>query len=99
MGLEGVVKLTDRITRIATLHSPISHALRNAALVFAGHLPPLTSALARNIAELEKTSEMETGTKIGRGMQASDRVLFHPQHSENSAKEKCELSSAKKLEV
>jgi 2-polyprenyl-6-methoxyphenol hydroxylase-like FAD-dependent oxidoreductase len=51
---EGVVTLTDRLTRIATLRSPLSRALRNAALVFAGHVPPLTGALARNIAELDR---------------------------------------------
>lgn len=50
---EGVVTLTDRLTRIATLRSPLGRALRNAALVFAGYVPPLTGALARNIAELD----------------------------------------------
>jgi 2-polyprenyl-6-methoxyphenol hydroxylase-like FAD-dependent oxidoreductase len=49
----GVVTLTDRMTRIATLRSPVSRALRNAALLFAGHVPRLTSALARSIAELD----------------------------------------------
>jgi hypothetical protein len=49
---EGVVTLTDRLTRIATLRSTVSRALRNAALAFAGYVPLVTSALARNIAEL-----------------------------------------------
>ncbi|MGI9071815.1 MAG: FAD-dependent monooxygenase [Bryobacteraceae bacterium] len=48
-----VVTLTDRLTRIATLRSPVSRALRNAVLVFAGYVAPLTGALARNIAELD----------------------------------------------
>ncbi len=52
-GNQGVVTLADRLTRIATLRSPASRALRNAALVFAGYVPPLTGALARNIAELD----------------------------------------------
>jgi 2-polyprenyl-6-methoxyphenol hydroxylase-like FAD-dependent oxidoreductase len=48
-----VVALTDRMTRIATLGSPAVRSLRNAALRAAGHLPFLTHALARKLAELD----------------------------------------------
>ncbi len=50
---EGVVTLTDRMTRVATLHSATARSLRNAAIVLAGHLPFLTGSLARTIAELD----------------------------------------------
>jgi 2-polyprenyl-6-methoxyphenol hydroxylase-like FAD-dependent oxidoreductase len=50
---KSVVTLTDRLTRIATMRSPAGRTLRNAALVFAGYVAPLTGALARNIAELD----------------------------------------------
>jgi 2-polyprenyl-6-methoxyphenol hydroxylase-like FAD-dependent oxidoreductase len=50
---EDVVALTDRMTRMATLGSPAARRLRNAAVGAAGHLPFLTHALARKIAELE----------------------------------------------
>jgi 2-polyprenyl-6-methoxyphenol hydroxylase-like FAD-dependent oxidoreductase len=53
---EGVVTLTDRMTRMATLRSPAGRALRNAAIGFAGHIPSLGRALARNIAELKKSA-------------------------------------------
>jgi 2-polyprenyl-6-methoxyphenol hydroxylase-like FAD-dependent oxidoreductase len=49
---EGVVTLTDRLTRMATLRSPAGRVLRNAAIGFAGHIPSLGRVLARNIAEL-----------------------------------------------
>jgi 2-polyprenyl-6-methoxyphenol hydroxylase-like FAD-dependent oxidoreductase len=48
-----VVALTDRMTRIATLGSPATRSLRNAAIRAAGHLPFLTHALARKLAELD----------------------------------------------
>ncbi len=50
---EHIVTLTDRATKMATLHSPAGQALRNVALGFAGHIEPFKRALARNIAELE----------------------------------------------
>jgi 2-polyprenyl-6-methoxyphenol hydroxylase-like FAD-dependent oxidoreductase len=53
---EGVVTLTDRMTRMATLRSPAGRALRNAAIGFAGHIPSLGRTLARNIAELKKSA-------------------------------------------
>jgi 2-polyprenyl-6-methoxyphenol hydroxylase-like FAD-dependent oxidoreductase len=47
-----VVALTDRITRVATMKSPTGKALRNLAVMFAGHLPPVRAAVARTLAEL-----------------------------------------------
>ena len=47
-----VVAMTDRITRLATMKSHAGQALRNMAIAFAGHLPPVRAALARNLAEL-----------------------------------------------
>ncbi len=47
-----VVALTDRITRVATMKSPIGQSLRNAAVAFMGHLPPIRAAIARNLAEI-----------------------------------------------
>ncbi len=47
-----VVAMTDRITRMATMKSHAGQALRNMAIAFAGHLPPVRAALARNLAEL-----------------------------------------------
>jgi hypothetical protein len=38
---------------MATLGSPAARTLRNAAITVAGHLPFLTHALARKIAELD----------------------------------------------
>jgi len=48
-----VVTMTDRMTRMATLHGGAGQALRNLALRFVGHLPPVRSAVARRLAELE----------------------------------------------
>jgi 2-polyprenyl-6-methoxyphenol hydroxylase-like FAD-dependent oxidoreductase len=53
---EDVVALTDRMTRMATLRSPAGRALRNVAIGFAGHIPAIGRALARNIAELNNRS-------------------------------------------
>ncbi|MDB5651587.1 MAG: monooxygenase FAD-binding protein [Hyphomicrobiales bacterium] len=47
-----VVALTDRLTRMGTARSPVVQKLRNAAISFAGTLPMVRAALARNIAEL-----------------------------------------------
>ena len=52
---EDVVAFTDRMTRMATLGSAPARAVRNAAIGVASHLPFLTHALARRIAELEPT--------------------------------------------
>jgi 2-polyprenyl-6-methoxyphenol hydroxylase-like FAD-dependent oxidoreductase len=48
-----VVALTDRMTRVATIKSTTGQALRNMAVAFAGHLPPVRAALARTLAELD----------------------------------------------
>jgi len=48
-----VVTMTDRMTRLATMTSPTGQTLRNIAVAFAGHLPPVRSALARTLAELD----------------------------------------------
>lgn len=48
-----VVALTDRMTRMATMKSSFGQSLRNAALAFVGHLPPVKAALARDLAELD----------------------------------------------
>jgi 2-polyprenyl-6-methoxyphenol hydroxylase-like FAD-dependent oxidoreductase len=48
-----VVAFTDRMTRAATLGSPAARMIRNSAITVGGHLPFLTRALARKIAELE----------------------------------------------
>jgi 2-polyprenyl-6-methoxyphenol hydroxylase-like FAD-dependent oxidoreductase len=48
-----VVALTDRMTRLATVKSATGQTLRNLAVAFAGHLPPVRAALARTLAELD----------------------------------------------
>jgi 2-polyprenyl-6-methoxyphenol hydroxylase-like FAD-dependent oxidoreductase len=48
-----VVATTDRMTRMATLKSGLGRSLRNVAFAFAGHLPPVRTALANTLAELE----------------------------------------------
>ncbi len=47
-----VIALTDRMTRLATMKSRTGQTLRNAAVAFAGHLPPVRTALANTLAEL-----------------------------------------------
>ncbi|MFC4950007.1 FAD-dependent oxidoreductase [Pseudonocardia sp. GCM10023141] len=54
----GVVRLTDRMTRAATLHGPATR-VRNLALRTAGALPPVRHALAMNLSELN-TGERQT---------------------------------------
>ncbi len=48
-----VVAMTDRMTRMATMKSATGKYLRNIAVEFAGHLPPVRAALARTLAELD----------------------------------------------
>jgi 2-polyprenyl-6-methoxyphenol hydroxylase-like FAD-dependent oxidoreductase len=48
-----VVTLTDRMTRVATMKSPTGQTLRNIAVAFTGHLPPVCAAVARTLAELD----------------------------------------------
>ena len=45
--------MTDRMTRMAKLKSPTAKILRNLAVAFLGHLPPVRAALARTLAEIE----------------------------------------------
>ncbi len=45
--------MTDRMTRMAKLKSPTAKILRNLAVAFLGHLPPVREALARTLAEIE----------------------------------------------
>ena len=53
---EGVVAWTDRMMRMATLRSPAGRALRNVAIGFAGQIPSIGRALARNVAELSTSA-------------------------------------------
>jgi 2-polyprenyl-6-methoxyphenol hydroxylase-like FAD-dependent oxidoreductase len=48
-----VVALTDRMTRMATMKSRAGQTLRNIAVAFLGHLPPVRAALAKTLAELD----------------------------------------------
>lgn len=50
---QGVVKLTNRITRVATLSSRPSRAVRNAALSSFGQIPAVRHAIARQLAQLD----------------------------------------------
>jgi 2-polyprenyl-6-methoxyphenol hydroxylase-like FAD-dependent oxidoreductase len=49
----GVVAMTDRMTKMATMTSPIGQSLRNAAVALLGHVPPIRAAVARRLAELD----------------------------------------------
>lgn len=48
-----VVRMTDRLTRMATMKSKAGQQLRNVAVALAGHMPPVRAALARKLAELD----------------------------------------------
>ena len=48
-----VVALTDRMTKVATMKSSTAKAVRNMAVAFAGHIPPVRAAFARTLAELD----------------------------------------------
>ena len=61
---EEVVALTDRLTRIATVGSRTARTLRNAAIGVAGHLPFLTHALARKIAELDRGDHTSSARNV-----------------------------------
>jgi 2-polyprenyl-6-methoxyphenol hydroxylase-like FAD-dependent oxidoreductase len=47
-----VVRLTDRMTKLATMKSAAGQALRNAAISCSGHFPPVTTRVATTLAEL-----------------------------------------------
>lgn len=51
---EGVVRLTDRMTRTATVENRAAQALRNAALQLIGHLPAARQAIAMTLSELSE---------------------------------------------
>lgn len=59
-GIQDSVSLAEtladalRMTRVATMQSATGRALRNFAVAFAGHLPPIRAALARTLAELDR---------------------------------------------
>jgi 2-polyprenyl-6-methoxyphenol hydroxylase-like FAD-dependent oxidoreductase len=53
MAAANVVTLTDRMTRVATMKSRSGQMLRNLAVEFVGHLPPVRAAFARTLAELD----------------------------------------------
>ncbi len=48
----GVVKITDRMTRMATISSPILKQFRNGLIAVIGHLPLAQRALAETLSEL-----------------------------------------------
>lgn len=48
-----VVKLTDRMTRIATASSPLVRTIRNMVLDWAGHTPFIQDLLAEKLSELD----------------------------------------------
>jgi 2-polyprenyl-6-methoxyphenol hydroxylase-like FAD-dependent oxidoreductase len=50
---EDVVRLTDRMTRVASLRAPSLRMLRNLAVTFAGHIPSVKRAVARRLAEID----------------------------------------------
>ena len=51
---QGVVKMTDQMTRVATLTSPMGRRLRNLGLHLAGHVPTIRTAVAVRMAELRQ---------------------------------------------
>jgi 2-polyprenyl-6-methoxyphenol hydroxylase-like FAD-dependent oxidoreductase len=50
---QGVVELTDRMTRMATAKSPVVQLLRNVAIEMIGNLPFAQHALAETLSELD----------------------------------------------
>ena len=49
---QSVVDLTDRLTKVATISSPVLKVLRNTAVELIGHIPFATRAAAERLAEL-----------------------------------------------
>jgi 2-polyprenyl-6-methoxyphenol hydroxylase-like FAD-dependent oxidoreductase len=49
----GVVSMTDVMTRIATVDSPLLRSARNALMELVGHIPALQHAMAEKISELK----------------------------------------------
>lgn len=50
---QGVVAMTDRATRMSTLHSPFKRRLRNLAVETVGHVPAMRRMIAHRMAELQ----------------------------------------------
>ncbi len=50
---EKVVAMTDQMTRMATLTSPVGQRLRNIGIMLAGHLPAARRKIASRMAELD----------------------------------------------
>jgi 2-polyprenyl-6-methoxyphenol hydroxylase-like FAD-dependent oxidoreductase len=48
-----VVKMTDRLTRVATIKSTFAQHFRNTAVALAGHIPQVRAAVAKKLAELD----------------------------------------------
>jgi 2-polyprenyl-6-methoxyphenol hydroxylase-like FAD-dependent oxidoreductase len=49
-----IVTMTDRMTRAATIESPLGQAIRNAVVQFIGHFPAARQAIAMKLAELSQ---------------------------------------------
>ena len=63
----GVVSLTDRMTRIATLRSRPLIAVRNTVLPIVGSVPVVRRGLAMNLSELSTTARERELSTIARG--------------------------------
>jgi 2-polyprenyl-6-methoxyphenol hydroxylase-like FAD-dependent oxidoreductase len=63
----GVVSLTDRMTRIATLRSRPLIAVRNTVLPIVGSVPMVRRGLAMNLSELSTTAREKELSTIARG--------------------------------
>ena len=50
---QDVVAMTDRMTRVATIRSPVAQSMRNAAVSLLGRIPMLREGVARTLAELD----------------------------------------------
>jgi 2-polyprenyl-6-methoxyphenol hydroxylase-like FAD-dependent oxidoreductase len=50
----GVVSLTDRITRLATMKSSVGRVFRNIGMKVVGTIPPVRNAIAFKLAELDR---------------------------------------------
>ncbi len=54
----GVVSLTDRLTKTATMKSGVGRVFRNIGMTIAGSLPPVRAAMALRLAELTTDSRV-----------------------------------------
>jgi 2-polyprenyl-6-methoxyphenol hydroxylase-like FAD-dependent oxidoreductase len=61
----GVVALTDRMTRVATLRNRPLIAVRNTVLPLIGHIPAVRRGLAMNLSELS-TIQRGNGQRQGK---------------------------------